>query len=97
MNAEALKTILTEQLGAEQDGSEFRLSGDRDVAALLKSGAEIVHVTDLELVEFDSNVATLVTRRAEYFVEPTDVFAVKLDGSRVQPGEARPGFRRDDS
>jgi len=93
MNVDALQTILTDRLGADQEGSEFHLPDDRDVTALLESGPELVHVNDIERVEFGDDVTTFVTRQAEYFVEAADVFAMKLEGSRIQPHESGPGFR----
>lgn len=97
MNVEALQSILTDRLGAEREGSEFELPEDREITALLKSGPELVRVTDVKLVEFGADVTTLVTRQAEYFVEAADVFAVKLEGSRVEPRKSGPGFRRNGS
>lgn len=96
MDVDALQTILTDRLDAEVDGTEYELPEDREVTALLKTGSELVHVTDVQLIEFDDETTTLVTRQAEYFVEPTDVFGIKLEDSRIRT-QGRPGFRRDDA
>lgn len=97
MNADELETILVDRLDAEQDNSAFRLPDDAEVSALLKTGSELMHVNKLRLIDFGDEVTTLVTRESEYFVDAADVFALKLEGSRIQPVEARPGFRRDGS
>ncbi len=95
MKADSLESILVERLEAETDDGAYRLPDDRDVTALLRTGNELLHVQKLRLVEFGDAVTTLVTRDAEYFVDTADVFALKLDGSRIRPGEARTGFRPD--
>jgi len=95
MQATSLKTILVDRLDADTDGDVYRLPEERNVAALLRTGAELLHVDKLRVVEFGEEATTLVTKRSEYFVETTDVFALKLEGSRIQPRESKTGFRRD--
>mgnify|MGYP006278798057 CR=1 FL=1 len=93
MKADALESILVDRLEAEQDGNVFRLPDDKEVTALLRTGADLLHVQRLKLIEFGDEGTTLVTKQSEYFVDTADVFALKLEGSRIQPREQRPGFR----
>ena len=95
MKSSSLKTILVDRLGAEEDGDAYELPEDRNVTALLRTGEELLHVPKLRVVEFGAEATTLVTKQAEYFVDTADVFALKLEGSRIQPHESRTGFRRD--
>lgn len=95
MKGKALESILTERLGAEEDDGSFRIPKDKEVTALLKTGEELLHVQKLLLVEFGDDATTLVTKQAEYFVDTDDIFALKLEGSRLEPHDARPGFRRE--
>lgn len=95
MKASSLKKILVDRLDADKDGDSYELPDDRNVAALLRTGADLLQIDKLRVVEFGDEATTLVTKRSEYFVETTDVFALKLEGSRIQPHEAKTGFRRD--
>ena len=95
MNEQAVESVLTERLEAEQKGDEFHVPKSKDVTALLKTGAELLHVPSVRIVEFVDDGLTLVTKQSEYFVDASDIFALKLEGSRIQPHDARPGFRRE--
>ena len=95
MNEEAVETVLVERLEAERTGDEFRIPDETDVTALLKTGADLLHVKNVRIVEFGDNGLTLVTKHAEYFIDADELFALKLEGSRIQPYDARPGFRRE--
>lgn len=94
MEFDALETILTDRLDADGDDGVYRLADDQEVTALLKTGGDLLHVNRLKQVEVADGTATLVTRDSEYFIEPGDLFALKLEDSRLT-GDARPGFRRE--
>jgi hypothetical protein len=94
MDTETLEDVLLDRLGAQKEGDEYHLPEEREVTALLKTGAELLHVPKLRIVEFQSDSTAFITKDAEYFVEADDVFALKLEGSRVQPDASAPGFRR---
>lgn len=95
MTKDSLEKILVERLEAEKDGGLYELPEEQTVTAMLRTGDELLPVQKIRMVEFGDEATTLVTRRSEYFVETADVFALKLEGSRIQPGEARTGFRRE--
>ncbi|MFB6375874.1 MAG: hypothetical protein ABEN55_22790 [Bradymonadaceae bacterium] len=95
MKAKALKQILVDRLEADRDGDIYELPEERNVSALLRTGGELLQIDKLRVLEFGDEATSLITKRSEYFVETTDVFALKLEGSRIQPHEAKTGFRRD--
>ncbi len=93
MDIQILEDVLTDRLEADEQGDEYHLPEEHEVTALLETGDELLRVPNLRIVEFQSDSTVFVTKDAEYFVEAEDVFALKLEGSRVQRGNSAPGFR----
>lgn len=96
MNIEQLESLLVERLDATEEEGEYRIPKDNEVTALLKTGADLLHVNRVRRLETgQAGTVTLITDTSEYFVEADEIFALKLEGSRLQEGDSRPGFRRD--
>jgi hypothetical protein len=95
MKTDHLVNVLTDRLGADVEEDEYILPQDREVTALLKTGADLLHINRVRVIEIQDDSITVVTKDSEYFVDRSDLFAVKLEGSRLNQGDSRPGFRRD--
>lgn len=95
MNTDHLVSVLTERFDVDVEDDEHILPKDCAVTALLKTGADLLHINRVKVFEIRDESITIVTKESEYFVDPKDLFAVKLEGSRLGQGDSRPGFRRE--
>lgn len=91
MNVHILKTILVDELGAEQEGDTYSLSAASKVSIMVHFGDNIVPVSKVREVRVTDDWINLVGEAEQFFVDPDCDFFVKSDDPRKR-AEARPGF-----
>lgn len=94
MNVKTIQEIFDSKLEATVDGDRYELGADPKVTLLAEMSDELMPMTRVRVVEFDDAYVTVVTEESTYYIEPGNLFGVKLEGHGHQPEEHRAGFRR---
>jgi len=94
VDVETIQEIFESELDATVDGARYELGADPKVTLLAETSDELMPMTRVRVVEFDDAYVTVVTEESTYYIEPDNLFAVKLEGHGHQPEEHRAGFRR---
>lgn len=91
MNAQALKTVLIEELSATEDGDAILVPTDRKVTVIAHLSEQLVAVSRVRSVRIKPGFINIVGDAEELFVDANCEFIVKSEVARGQ-ADARPGF-----